>query len=178
MLHSGLHPGTSRINGSGIIALRDIPAGTAVWWPCPRCTVLTVAEQVDAPENVLRWIGEFGYRRADGALITPCGGAFLFNHSCDAAVLDAGLSAGVAVRDIAKGEEVACDYRGFRYEDPWEFLCDCGSPDCVGPLRSTRGEPPAALAAMWSERLQRALTVAASVPQETTILSGDIHGWR
>src|SRR2546429_4378714 len=112
MLHSALPPAFSRIHGMGIVALRDVPAGTALWWPCPRCTTVPRGQLANTPPDVLRWIAEYGYRRADGGLLTPCGGAFLLNHSCDAAVLDVGLAAGIAVRDIRQGDEGNCDYRG------------------------------------------------------------------
>ncbi|MEV4121657.1 hypothetical protein [Micromonospora sp. NPDC049645] len=178
MLHSALHPGFSRIHGSGVIALRDVPCGTAVWWPCPRCRRIPLAQQPTTPAPVLNWVAEYGYRRADGDLITPCQGAFLLNHSCDAAVLDTGLSVAVTVRDLRRGTEVTCDYRSFRYEDAWQFTCRCGTADCVGTVTATTGDPPAQLLAQWSARLDAALELAHLVPQETTVLSGDIHGPR
>ncbi len=175
-MHSALHPGYSRIDGMGVIARRDVPMGTALWWPCPRCAVVPIGELAAMPPEVRRWIDEYGYRRADGGLITPCGGAFLLNHSCAASVLDIGLSVGIAVRDIHAGEEVTCDYRGFRYEQPWRFRCRCGSGECVGTVESTGGFPAPALMGAWIARVETALAAAATVPQETTVLGGDIHG--
>ncbi len=175
MLHSALHPGFSSLHGTGVIALRDIPVGTAVWWPCPRCTVLSIVQQAAAPPDVLRWLVEFGYRLANRSLIVPCRGAHFFNHSCDATVLDVGLSVGLAVRAIRRGQEVTCDYRSFRYEDPWSFECQCGTAQCTGTVSATTGEPPRELLAKWSESLLPALTAALETPQETTVLGGDIH---
>jgi hypothetical protein len=176
MLHSALHPGFSHIHGAGVIAVHEVPQGTAAWWPCPRCRVLPADQQPGTPQDVLSWLAEYGYRRADGGLIAPCQGAFLFNHSCEASVLDAGLSVGITVRDVSKGEEVTCDYRGFRYEDPWSFRCRCGTARCIGTVTSTAGPLPADLAREWSLRIGLALEAAPSLPQEITILSGDIHG--
>lgn len=176
MLHSALHPGFSPIHGVGVIARRDVPKGTALWWPCPRCAVVPRKDLAETPAQVLRWIDEYGYRRADGAMITPCGGAFLLNHSCDATVLDIGLSVGIAVRDIQTGEEVTCDYRGFRYEQPWQFPCRCGTPQCAGTIESTKGWPAPTLIAGWISRLETALAAATQVPQETAVLGGDVHG--
>ncbi|MEU5554060.1 SET domain-containing protein-lysine N-methyltransferase [Micromonospora sp. NPDC047793] len=178
MLHSALHPGYSRIHGVGIIALRDIPMGTALWWPCPKCSVFSESVQPSTPEGVLRWLTEFGYRRADGGLITPCRGAHLLNHSCAATVLDAGLSVGIAVVDIRKGDEVTCDYRTFRYDDAWHFTCSCNAPECAGTIASAPGGPPAAVSAAWRHRVNTALTAAATVAQETTVRAGDINGVR
>jgi Proteins containing SET domain len=176
MLHSALHPGFSKIHGTGIVALRDIPMGTAVWWPCPRCVVFPPDRQSHTPDAVLRWVAEYGYRRADGAWITPCSGASFFNHSCDASVLSEGLSVGIAVRDIARGEEVTSDYREFRYEDSWEFSCACRSPRCVGVVRSTHESPPPQLQSEWLAKVHHAVAAARTVSQETPVLGGDIHG--
>ncbi len=175
-LHSALHPGLSRIHGSGVIALRDIPLGTALWAPCPRCRVLGADEQGVVPREVLGWLREYGYRRADGSLITPCRGAHLFNHSCRASVLDFGLSAGIAVEDIQQGEEVCCDYRTFRFDEPWSFDCACGLPGCTGVVRSSRTSVRPSLAGIWRERIATALDAASRVPQEIPIVAGDVNG--
>ncbi|MHA6757960.1 SET domain-containing protein-lysine N-methyltransferase [Streptacidiphilus sp. PAMC 29251] len=176
MLHSALHPGFSSIHGIGVFALRDIPMGTALWWPCPRCQVIPVDRQQQTPQGVLRWLAEFGYRRADGGLIAPCRGASLLNHSCTASVLDSGLAVGIAVQDISTGEEVTCDYRTFRHDDAWSFPCLCGSELCVGVVASTAGTPPVELSRMWQRRILPALEASVSVAQETTIRAGDVNG--
>ncbi|WP_329172997.1 MULTISPECIES: SET domain-containing protein-lysine N-methyltransferase [unclassified Streptomyces] len=176
MLHSALHPGFSGVDGVGVFALRDLPLGTALWWPCPKCPVVPLGGQRETPAPVVHWLTEFGYRRADGSLISPCRGAHLLNHSCDASVLDAGLAVGVAVRDIRRGEEVTCDYRTFRYDDGWSFPCRCAADSCVGTLTSTAGEIPAELSRTWRRRLRPALEAAAVVAQETTVRAGDVNG--
>lgn len=178
MLHSGLHPGLSRVHGTGIIALRDIPMGTAVWWPCPKCSVLTSNQQATAPPEVLAWLFEYGYRRADDGLILPCRGAHLFNHSCEASVLDYGLSVGITVVAVSRGDELTCDYRTFRFDDPWSFRCDCGTAVCTGSVTSSRGKVPPDLTREWRRRMAAALDAAGQVPQETTVTSGDINGYR
>jgi hypothetical protein len=175
MLHSSLHPALSGIHGSGIVAMRDVPAGTAVWWPCPRCTDFPVDQHPALPAPILDWIAEYGYRRADGSLLVPCSGAHLFNHSCDAAVLDLGLAVGIAVRDLRRGDEVTCDYRTFRYEDLWSFECRCGASGCVEVVESSSGALPAELMSAWDAKVDAALTTAGTVTQEIPVLGGDIH---
>ncbi|MFB7047495.1 SET domain-containing protein-lysine N-methyltransferase [Streptomyces microflavus] len=175
-LHSSLHPGVSGIHGSGIIALTDIPRGTALWAPCPRCRVMDGVSQRTAPPAVIDWLHEYGYQRADAGLITPCHGAHLFNHSCCPAVLDFGLSVGIAVVDIRRGEEVCCDYRTFRFDEPWSFACSCGTPGCDGIVESSRQRVPDRLADDWRIRVGAALEAAAAVPQEIMIRPGDING--
>ncbi|MEV0927706.1 SET domain-containing protein-lysine N-methyltransferase [Streptomyces spongiicola] len=175
-LHSSLHPGVSGIHGSGVVALTDIPLGTALWAPCPRCRVMDSVSQRTAPPAVVDWLHEYGYRRADAGLITPCHGAHLFNHSCRPAVLDFGLSAGIAVVDIRRGQEVCCDYRTFRFDEPWSFACSCGTPDCEGVVESSPPRIPERLADGWRTRIAAALEAAAGVPQEIMIRAGDVNG--
>lgn len=175
-LHSSLHPGRSGIHGSGIIALADIPLGTALWAPCPRCRVMDADGQDTAPPTVIDWLHEYGYRRADGGLITPCRGAHLFNHSCRPSVLDFGLSVGIAVEDICRGEEVCCDYRTFRFDEPWSFACSCGTSVCAGLVESSRWRIPDPLARDWRIRVEAALEAAVRVPQEIMITAGDVNG--
>lgn len=175
-LHPALLPGLSRIHGAGVIAVQDIPLGTAVWAPCPRCRVLSPAEQATLPGSVLAWATEYGYRRADRGYIIPCRGAHLFNHSCEPSVLDLGLSVGIAVTDIRRGHEVCCDYRTFRYDDPWSFDCRCGSPGCVGVVRSNGPCLAAGLACEWRSKISVALEAAALLQQVIPVMAGDING--
>jgi len=174
MLHSGVHPGYSATSGSGLIAVRDIPMGTMVWGPCQRCQSWTETEQRDLPAEVVAWLDEYGYRRADRSLILPCGGAHLMNHSCEANVLDHGLAAGIAVRDIAAGEEVTGDYRTFRYDDAWEFACECRTGACLGVIRSSPGACPPELAGMWRARMEPALARAPELDQEIPLRAGSV----
>jgi hypothetical protein len=174
MLHSSAHAGYSGISGSGVIALREIPMGTAVWGPCPSCRTWTAGEQQWLTAAVVSWLDEFGYRRADRSLIVPCAGAYLINHSCEPNVLDYGLAAGIAVRDIAAGEEVTCDYRTFRHDDAWEFSCTCGSRACLGVVRSISGDYPAGLASDWRARMEPALARARALSQEIPLSAGSV----
>lgn len=175
-LHPDLLPGVSRIHGAGVIALRDIPLGTALWGPCPQCRVVGLAEQDALPGSVLAWLTEYGYRRADRGVVFPCRGAHLFNHSCCPSVLDLGLSVGIAVTDIRRGEEVCCDYRTFRYDDPWSFACHCGNADCAGVVQSGGPWPPTGLIHVWRARIAPALTAAALIRQVIPVVPGDING--
>ena len=61
--------------------------------------------------------------------------ARLINHSCDpnCEVSGKGLKLWIfALRDIKKGEELSYDY-GFAYDKDYkQFVCKCGSKNCVG----------------------------------------------
>ena len=61
--------------------------------------------------------------------------ARLINHSCNpnCEVNGKGLKLWIfALRDIKKGEELSYDY-GFAYDEDYkQFVCKCGSKNCVG----------------------------------------------
>ena len=61
--------------------------------------------------------------------------ARLINHSCNAncEVDGKGLKLWIiAIKDIKKGEELSYDY-GFGYDEDYkQFICKCGSKNCVG----------------------------------------------
>ncbi|WJK33070.1 hypothetical protein [Solwaraspora sp. WMMA2065] len=74
------------------------------------------------------------------------------------------------------GTEATCDYRGFRFEDPWSFRCRCGSAACAGTVRATALTPDSELTERWASLLLPAIAAAARVPQETPVRGGDVHG--
>lgn len=51
------------------------------------------------------------------------------NHSCDPNCGLQGINVGVAIRDIAAGEEITFDYSMLDNEE-YSFICTCGSPRC------------------------------------------------
>ncbi len=56
------------------------------------------------------------------------------NHSCDpnAGLVD--LRSWAAIRDIAVGEEVTCDYGTFETAQGWTLTCHCGTSHCRGSI--------------------------------------------
>lgn len=173
MLHPALHPALSPTGGSGVVSLRGLPMGTVLWGRCSTCTGWTPEELAAAPPPVLEWLDEYGYRCVDGSLLLPCNGAHLLNHSCEANALDHGMGVGIAVRDIAAGEEITCDYRTFQYDLPWSFRCRCGNSSCVG-LVASAPTLSAQTVAGWLERLIPARAAAALVAQELPLVPGAV----
>src|SRR5262249_15517340 len=140
MLLPDIEVAASPTHGRGLIARSLIPRGTAVWHPCPACIVVPAEEIASLSPGDFRDFDEFGYYLEHGGILYPCSSAHLMNHSCEAAVLDFGLDFGLAVRDIAPGEEVTCDYGTFASDPPWELRCRCGTTNCRGVVRPTDGE--------------------------------------
>ncbi len=148
--------------GIGVYATAPISAGTAIWGPCPHCPRYDPRAIRRMPSAQRAWITEYGYGRPDGGMMVCCPNGHLLNHSCDANVLDYGLDFGVAVRDIAAGEEIEIDYRTFIDDPDFVFRCTCGSPECIGDVRP---EQDLQVIATWRERLTPVLARIAGVPQ-------------
>ncbi len=114
--------GPSRIHGLGLFTVAPAPAGTPVWrfepgfdqvFPPTAYAALPALVQAH-----LRW---FGFARAeDGAWVLSGDHACFMNHSTSpntgAGDTQAGAVTTVALRDLAAGEELTCDYRTFDAE--------------------------------------------------------------
>lgn len=136
-LHPRVVVGDSSVSGRGLFATETIPSGTVVWHPCDKCVVLDRRTVSLLPWSELRHWNEFGYHLSDRSVLFPCGNAHLFNHSCEANVLDAGLDFGVAVTEIHAGDEMYCDYRSFKYDPRWCFNCNCSCPNCLQTISTS-----------------------------------------
>ena len=105
----------SPIHGMGLFAEEDIKAGTVVWDFDPQFDIAYDRSDLDAfPEFVRREIVKFSFwdKRLQKFVLCADNARF-FNHSDDRAnCLDhEDVRRTVAVRDIARGEELTADYR-------------------------------------------------------------------
>lgn len=58
------------------------------------------------------------------------------DHSCEpSAIFDINSLSFVAIRDIAPGESVTFFYPGAEVELAQDFLCQCGSQNCLGHIK-------------------------------------------
>ncbi|MFD7507787.1 SET domain-containing protein [Streptomyces sp. NPDC059853] len=164
MLTKGVDVRPSPTHNVGLFATEAIPAGTAVWLPCPKCSRWSADEVARLPEDRLAVLDTYGHLLNDGSLLLPCLGAYLMNHSCRANVLDFGLDFGVAVRDIEAGEEITCDYATFTEDKGWRMDCRCGAPGCREVVTTAEGGD-SALRAVWQARVEAVLPRIAAVAQ-------------
>lgn len=106
--------GRSEIEGLGVFAATPIAAGTEVWRFDRRFDVLVgEAELAQAPEPVRAFFARFAYELPEhpGCMALDADDGRFMNHA-DAPNLAFRDSGGAhAVRDIAGGEELTCDYR-------------------------------------------------------------------
>ncbi|MCG7523112.1 SET domain-containing protein [Streptomyces sp. OfavH-34-F] len=164
MLTQGIDVRPSRTHNVGLFATEALPTGTVIWLPCTKCSRWSKEEVADLPPARFRTLDTYGHLLTDGSLLLPCLGAYLMNHSCEANVLDLGLDFGLAVRDIAPGEEITCDYATFVEDGGWSMECRCGSPRCRGRVTTEQGVDPG-LRRIWRTRIDAALPRVAGVEQ-------------
>jgi uncharacterized protein len=112
MLMVKTYLGYSKIHGFGLFAAEDISTGALVWQHGLIDQEFT-KEQIDSlPAVVKQFVGHFGSEIEPG-VFSLCGdNARFMNHSLEPNISSAGLR-GFALRDIAAGEEITCDYGEF-----------------------------------------------------------------
>ncbi len=132
----------SPIHGRGVVARRDIPAGTRV--------IEYVGEKITKAESERRAeipLHQHRHDKTKGAVYiftlnarydldgnVPYNTARFINHAC-LPNCEAELVRGhiwiVALKDIQKGTELTYNY-GYDFENHEDHPCRCGSPNCVG----------------------------------------------
>lgn len=112
--------GPSSIAGIGLFADENIPAGTVTWRFVPGFDQLFSEEEVASlPEPARSELLNYTYKHPQTGQYVYClDNARFMNHADDAntrGVHEAGQIEGydVATRDIAKGEELTCNYFTF-----------------------------------------------------------------
>lgn len=132
---------SSEIHGTGVYAIKDIPAGKKI--------IEYLGERIDKEESERRANAQMEHaeKTGDAAVYIftlnkkwdldgnmPWNTARLLNHSCapncEAWIEDKQIFL-YSLREIAKGEELTFDY-GFDIENYEDHPCLCGSDDCVG----------------------------------------------
>jgi hypothetical protein len=146
--------------GYGVVATRDIPKGTILWALDSLDQVFTAHEVRKLGASLLPVLETYSYVNGNGKRILCWDHGRYMNHSCDPVSLSPGVDFELAVRDIAAGEEVTCDYASLNLEQDLE--CLCGAPGCRKRITS---EAFAELAPIWDARLRAAVRFADTVEQ-------------
>lgn len=109
----------SPIHGIGLFADEFIAEGTIIWKFSGLIDLRRAEEEIlKLPEGSREQIQKYSYREKHSGLYVLCGDdARFFNHSANPNCLDLYTSEEqditVALRDIAAGEELTCDYALF-----------------------------------------------------------------
>jgi SET domain-containing protein len=116
----------SPIQGIGLFARQPIARGTPVWRLDERFDRLIPVEVWEAQEGAIKsYLDRYCYpRRKDPRFIVfEADDARYMNHSDDPNTDFSDGDVAYALRDIAAGEELTCDYNVF-FEGGFEFLGD------------------------------------------------------
>ena len=118
----------SPIHGLGIFAAEDIAQGQIAWRFDPRIDPLIPQEEVTSlPEGVQEFLYTYGYvtEMHGRRWVLLCGDHAKHTNHADHPNLgeteDQGLPAEVALRDIAAGEELTCNYYDFDLEADYDY---------------------------------------------------------
>jgi len=106
--------GPSTIEGVGLFAAEPISKGTVVWRYDPRFDLSLDMRDIPASDTIAReWLMRYGYQPDEEPVYVVCGdNARFMNHSDDPNCDDLNDET-IALRDIAAGEEITCDYARF-----------------------------------------------------------------
>ncbi len=118
--------GKSAIEGIGVFAKHDIPSGTLLWRLDERFDRLIPVEVWEAQDGAVKsYLDRYCYpRRKDPRFIVfEADDARYMNHADDPNTDFSDGDVAYAVKDIAAGEEITCNYNVF-FEGGFEFLGD------------------------------------------------------
>jgi len=108
--------GPSAIEGVGVFAAAPIPSGSALWQLSEALDLLlTEAQLAQLPALQREFIERYGYphmTRAGFTVLEFDNGRFM-NHDPQPNTDFTSPEVGWAIRDIAEGEEITCDYGQF-----------------------------------------------------------------
>jgi hypothetical protein len=129
--------------------------GTITWVRCALDRTMTSDEVAALGEPYAAVFRRYAYVDGRGRSVLCWDHARFMNHSCAPTCLSPGFDFDIAVRDIAEGAELTCDYGMLNIEEA--FACACGSPLCRGTIEPNDGQW---LASTLDESLARAVRVA------------------
>ena len=146
--------------GYGVFATKPIPRGTVTWVLCQFDKIMTPAEVDNLPSAYKPLVERYSYVDGAGNYVLCWDNGRNVNHSCDPAMMGVGHDFEMAVRDIAVGEQITCEYGSLNITG--QLRCRCGSPQCRG---SVTGDDVLRLGKQWDGLIQENLRFAPHVPQ-------------
>ncbi|HWO07223.1 MAG TPA: SET domain-containing protein-lysine N-methyltransferase [Candidatus Paceibacterota bacterium] len=127
---------TSRIDGRGIFADEFVNKGEKIQYIKGK-KVKKVIRNVQDSKEIAHWIGvgKFLWINTEG---TPF--EFL-NHSCEPNAAIIGTKTLVAIKNIAKDEEITIDYSMTDADPYWSIECTCGAENCRKIIQAVYSVP-------------------------------------
>jgi hypothetical protein len=110
------HLANSSIEGVGIFASEPIKAGSLIWRIEPKFDVFFTASDIEKlPPHMQDFVARYSYPHMTkpGIMVLELDNGRFMNH-CEAPNTDfTAFDKGYAIRDIAEGEEITCNYYEF-----------------------------------------------------------------
>lgn len=127
-----IHPNTevkyiSPLKGYGVFAKVDIPAGTIMWVLDQLDKVMSPAEVFSMDKNYQELLHTYCFIDNKGNYVLCWDNERYINHSFNANVLTTAYDFTIAIRDIAKGEEVTNDYGTLNIQHDFDSFLNEGS---------------------------------------------------
>jgi SET domain-containing protein len=116
MLLVPTYVGPSAIEGVGVFAAAPIPRGTQIWLLDESFDRILGDEEIEALGGPQRdFVERYGYPHTTkpGLTIIEVDNGRFMNHSAQPNTDFTNPAAGLAIRDIAEGEEITCNYEEF-----------------------------------------------------------------
>jgi hypothetical protein len=152
--------------GYGIFATELIPKGTIIAFQDPLDVEVTPEMFASLNVELQAIIEHFAYANLEGYLVLTWDNSRYTNHSCDFNIIPTAYMFSIAVRDIAKGEEITTDYAlldgSYESQDAGRILCKCGSPNCRKEIPNA---DPKACLHLWISPTNEALNCVLNVKQ-------------
>jgi hypothetical protein len=146
--------------GAGTFATRPLRKGTILWVLDELDRVMTPDEVDGLPELLRPVMDRYSYVDRHGRHILCWDHGRYMNHACDAVTIGVADAFEIAVRDVAEGEQVTCDYGILNMLDA--FDCRCGAASCRGRISAHDAER---FVDEWDARAQSAFDAACGMEQ-------------
>lgn len=166
-----MHPHTalrfiSEEIGHGVVATRDIPAGTITWVQDELDRVFTPDEVASLGGAYADTLDKYCFRNGRGDWVLCWDHARFVNHSFKSNCMTTAFNFEIAIRDIRAGEELTDDYGYLNVMHPFEALDEGVGRTTVYPDDLTRH------AGEWDEQLRAAWPRIPKVGQPLRALVG------
>jgi hypothetical protein len=153
--------------GLGVYASAPIPKGTIVYAADPFEIEIT-PRQFEVLSDFFKEIAEkYSYIDSRGVRIMSWDLAKYVNHSCDPNTMSTGYGFEIAIKDIAKGEQITDEYGLLNIENEIPLACRC--QNCRKVLRPTDIDT---YYPIWDTIIKDALDNIRKVPQPLWSLIG------
>jgi hypothetical protein len=129
-LHPDVEVRRSPIEGSGLFAVRALPAGTVV--ARLTGTLVSTAELVRRLDVATEYVDTICVDDDQHLILPPDQPIHFGNHSCDPTMWHLDAYTLATRRDLAAGTELTVDYASQTTESSFRMDCRCGAATCRG----------------------------------------------